>query len=273
MIADLHAHSTASDGTLTPRMLVARAASRSVEVLSITDHDSVEGLAEGASAARAPGITFVNGVELSAVHEGSDVHVLGYFVDPDDPHLRVHLEDLRAARRRRADTIVKALQDAGYAVSLEEVLSLSDGGAVGRSHVARALVAGGHAHSVEDAFRRLLGRGRPFYIPKDVRSPAEAIAVIRDAGGVPVLAHPGVTGVDAIIPALVGEGLEGIEAFHAEHTPEQRERYAALAQDLGLLVTGGSDYHGPEAPNPEVGSVELPPGAVERLLEAGRAAR
>lgn len=273
MIADLHAHSTASDGTLAASLLVARAASQGVEVLSITDHDSVEGLTEGAEAARVSGITFVTGVELSAVHEENDVHVLGYFVDPDDQSLRVHLEDLRAARRRRADTIVRALQEAGYAVSLEEVLSLSDGGAVGRSHVARALVAGGHAASVEDAFRRLIGRGRPFYVRKDVRSPAEAIAVIRDAGGVAVLAHPGVTRVDAIIPELVGEGLAGIEAFHAEHTREQRERYAKLAEDLGLLVTGGSDYHGPEAPNPELGSIELPAGAVERLLEAGRAAR
>ena len=273
MIADLHVHSTASDGTLSPSELVTRAVARGVRVLAITDHDSVEGLPEGALTAAAAGIRFVPGVELSSVHEGSDVHVLGYFVDARDPQLRAHLEDLRAARRRRAEGIVTALQEAGYAVTIDEVLALSDGGAVGRSHVARALVAGGHAEDVTDAFSRLLGRGRPFYVPKDVRSPADAISVIRDAGGIPVLAHPGVTGIDAIVPDLVAAGLEGIEAYHAEHTPEQRERYAALAEELGLLVTGGSDFHGPQAPNPELGTVELPPGAVDRLLEAGAARR
>ena len=270
MISELHAHTTASDGTLTPSELVSRAAHMRVEVLSITDHDSVEGLAEAQNAAGAVGMAFVNGVELSAVHEGRDVHILGYFVDATDVDLLAHLTDLRAARRRRAETIVRELQQAGYAVTLDDVLAFSDGGAVGRSHVARALVASGHAENVTDAFQRLLGRGRPFYVPKDVRSPSDAIDVIRSAGGVPVLAHPGVTGIAHIVPALAGRGLAGIEAFHAEHTPEQREYYARLAEDLGLLVTGGSDYHGPEAPNPELGSVELPPGALERFLEAGR---
>jgi predicted metal-dependent phosphoesterase TrpH len=269
MISELHAHSTASDGTLSPSALVRRASNLGVEVLSITDHDSVEGLREAQDAADDAGITFVNGVELSAVHEGRDVHILGYFVDERDADLLAHLADLRAARHRRAETIVSALQEAGYPVTIEQVLAFSDGGAVGRSHVARALVAGGHAESISDAFRRLLGRGRPFYVPKDVRSPSDAVQVVLDARGIPVLAHPGITGVDAIIEPLVQSGLRGIEAFHAEHTTEQRLRYARLAGQLGLMVTGGTDYHGPEAPNPELGSVELPEGAVERLLESG----
>ena len=273
MISELHAHSTASDGTLPPSELVARAAGFGVEVLSITDHDSVEGLADARDACRAARITFVTGVELSAVHDGRDVHILGYFMDSSDEALLAHLTDLRAARRRRAETIVHALQEAGYAVSLDDVLAFSEGGAIGRSHVARALVAGGHAEDVTDAFRRLLGRGRPFYVPKDVRSPLDAIEVITDAGGIAVLAHPGITGIDDVIPELADQGLAGVEAFHADHTPEQRLRYKRLSEELGLLVTGGSDYHGPEAPNPELGSVELPDGALDRFLSAGGAHR
>jgi hypothetical protein len=268
--ADLHTHTTASDGTVTPAGLVALALDRAIDVLAITDHDSVEGLPAAEQAAKGCPLMLVPGVELSAVHDGRDVHVLGYFIDAEDPRLLGHLTDLRAARLRRARSIVDALVEAGYDVTLEEVLSLSDGGSVGRSHIARALVHRGHAESIADAFQRLIGRGRPFYVGKDVRAPEEVVGVITEAGGIAVLAHPAVSGVEDLIVPLHAVGLSGVEAYHADHTPEQRIRLANEAAARGMLVTGGTDYHGPHAPNPELGNVDLPAEAVEALLSAGR---
>lgn len=268
MRADLHAHTTASDGTLTPASLVAHAAERRLDVLAVTDHDSVAGVSEAISAAAGTGITVVPGVELSAVSNDRDVHVLGYFIDYESAELLAHLVDLRLARRHRAEQIVVALQDAGFDVSLEEVLALADGGSVGRSHVAQALVNGGHVATIPDAFGTLLGRGRPFYVAKDVRSPVEVLDVVHRAGGLSVLAHPGVTRADDLLPALLAAGLAGIEAYHVEHTTEDRERYARLAEEHGLLVTGGSDFHGPGAPVAGLGGIDLPEEAVLRLLSA-----
>lgn len=267
---DLHAHTTASDGTLTPAGLVRHAVARGLRALAITDHDSVEGVAQALATAEdlRTDLIVIPGVELSAVHDGRDVHVLGYFVAHTDPALRAHLSDLRDARLRRARAIVQALSAAGYTVTLDDVVALSDGGAVGRSHVARALVHHGHASDISDAFHRLLGRGRPFYVPKDVRTPSEVLEVVREAGGIPVLAHPGVTGVDDLIPALVAQGLAGLEAYHPEHDDVQREHYRSRATDLGLLVTGGTDYHGATAPNPDLGTVEMPPDVLTGLLRA-----
>lgn len=269
MKADLHVHSTASDGTVEPADLVALAVKRGLSVLAIADHDSVEGLTEASRAAEGSGLTLVPAVELSAVSpDGHDVHMLGYYVSPDDAGFKAHLADMRDARQRRATTMVAALDEAGYHVSLDDVLALSDGGAVGRSHVARALVAAGHAQNVADAFRRLIGRGQRFYVVKDVRSPQEAISCIRDAGGLAVIAHPGISGATDLIPELVDAGLAGIEAYHADHSDADRLHFAALARDRDLLVTGGSDFHGPAAPNPPLGSVDIPSDAIRAFLAA-----
>ncbi len=269
MRADLHVHSTASDGTATPSQLVSLALRNQLDVLAIADHDSVSGLSQAQAAAERTPLTLIPAVELSAVSDGVDIHILAYFIDPTDPRLLAELEDLRAARFRRAEAMVGALTDAGYAVSLEDVLALSDGGSVGRSHVARALVGSGAAESVSDAFKRLIGRGMPFYVPKDSKSPEAVISAMRDLGGIPVLAHPGVTRADHLIPELIGAGLLGIEAYHADHTVVQRDAYAQLAAESGLLVTGGTDFHGPHAPNPALGSVDVPDEAILALLAAG----
>lgn len=270
MTADLHVHSTASDGTLSPNELVGLAISRGLSVLAIADHDTVGGLDEALQAAENTSLRLIPAVELSAIDEdGNDIHVLGYFIDWHDLHFLAHLADLRDARLARARTMVAALNDAGYAVSVDDVLAISDGGAVGRTHVARALVAAGHATDVSDAFRRFIGREGPFYVPKDRRSPDQVIAIIRDAGGIPVVAHPAVSGVESLIERLVEHGLLGIEAYHADHTPEQRERLASLAARLGLLATGGTDFHGPSAPNPALGTPTVPDAAVDALLAAG----
>lgn len=269
MRADLHVHSTASDGTVSPAALVALALERGLSVLAIADHDSVEGLAEARSAAAGTQLTLVPAVELSSVSSsGHDIHILGYFIDPHDRTLLAHLEDLRDARMRRARTMVDVLNQAGYEIGMDDVLCLSGGGAVGRSHVARALVSAGHATDVADAFRRLIGRDRPFYVSKDVRTPEEAVSCIRESGGLAVIAHPGVNSMDDLIEPLTAHGLAGIEAYHADHSSKQRNHYAAMARDLGVLTTGGSDFHGPTAPNPALGSVEIPSAAIEAFLAA-----
>lgn len=273
---DLHTHTTASDGTLTPAELVRHAVDRGLSVIAVTDHDSVDGIAEASDATRrataeGAAIALVPGVELSSVDRGRDVHILGYFVDHTDPALLSRLADLRSARLNRATTIVTALRSAGYSIELDEVLALSEGGAVGRSHVARALVEQGHAADVSDAFRRLLGRGKPFYVPKDVRTPVDALRTVRDAGGLPVVAHPGVTRIDDLIPSLIAEGLAGVEAYHSEHDASQQAHYSALAAAHGLLVTGGTDFHGPDAPNPPLGSIPMPPRILTELFRAAGA--
>jgi predicted metal-dependent phosphoesterase TrpH len=268
--ADLHVHSTASDGTLRPADLVALALQRGLSVLAIADHDSVEGLPEAMGAAAGTSLALIPAVELSSVTpEGGDVHMLGYFIRADDAHLLRHLADLRSARLRRAETMVGALNAAGYRVTLDDVLELSEGGAVGRSHVARALVAAGHAESVADAFKRLIGRERPFYVSKDVRSPQDAIRCIREAGGLAVVAHPGVSRLERLIPELADAGLAGIEAYHADHSAEERVHFATIAAEMRLLATGGSDFHGYAAPNPPLGSVDIPAEAISAFLAAG----
>lgn len=273
MRADLHVHSTHSDGTLSPESLVALALARGVTVLAIADHDSVAGVPAALAAARGTDLTIIPAVELSTVTtDGRDAHMLGYFVDVDDDAFLAHLVDLREARLRRASAMVAALEASGMRVALEDVLEYSAGGAVGRTHVARALVDAGHAADVGDAFRRFIGHGRPFYIAKDVRTPQQAIDMISAAGGLSVLAHPGVNGNEDLIGELADGGLRGIEAYHADHTPEQRDRFAQMARERGLLVTGGTDFHSHDGPNPELGSQDIPQDAVQQLLLAGGAA-
>jgi predicted metal-dependent phosphoesterase TrpH len=269
MKADFHVHSTASDGTLSPSQIIQRAHANSVDVLALADHDSVNGVAEAQVEAQRLGITLVPAVELSAVHEGRDVHILAYFVDASSEALAQQLATLRAGRESRAQAMVAALDAAGYAVSIEEVQAIAAGGALGRSHVARALVDSGHADSVSHAFQTLIGRGKPFYVAKKSASPTDVIRGIVRLGAIPVLAHPGVTDVDDLIESMVAAGLLGIEAYHADHSPTQVKRYAALAARLKLLATGGSDFHGLQAPNPDIGSVALPDSAVVALLAAG----
>jgi predicted metal-dependent phosphoesterase TrpH len=268
MKADLHVHSTASDGLLGPVELVSLALRRGVDVLAITDHDSVEGVQAALDASAGTSLTLLPAVELSATRDGRDVHILAYFVDHTDPVLLARLSDLRGARLRRAERMVEALGNAGYRLAIEDVLALSGGGAVGRSHVAQALVHAGHATSVPDAFERLIGRDRPFYVAKDTRPASEVVSAVAATGALPVLAHPGISRCIDLVQPLVAYGLRGVEAYHADHTDAQRAECAARAASLGLLVTGGTDYHGPGSPNPELGSVEVPAEAVAALLAA-----
>jgi len=267
MTVDLHVHTTASDGLVAPADVIACALNLGLRVISITDHDSVEGVAEAIDAARGTALEVLPGVELSVrADDGADVHLLGYLIDHLDLTLLKALERLRAARFERAAEMVAALAKAGHEVGLESVLGHAAGGAVGRVHVARALVEAGSVTDVEQAFAELIGRDGPFYVHKAFFSAQEALALIHHAGGVAVLAHPGVTGDGALV-RLMDLGLDGIEAFHAEHTPAQRAHFASVAKRFGLVTTGGSDFHGPGMRSAALGAGACPAGAVEALRE------
>lgn len=274
MTVDLHAHTTASDGTLTPAALVALAAERGLSAVAVTDHDSVEGLEEALAEGRRLGVLVIPGVELSTeAADGHDCHILGYFIDHTDAELASRLQELRAARMERAERMVAALKEAGYDIDLGHVLEKADGGSVGRAHLARALVERGHAENIGDAFRRLIGRDRPFYLRKPRVTPADAIALIKRVGGVAVIAHPGVSGCESSLDEMVAAGLAGIEAYHAEHSPEQREHFAEVARERGLFTTGGSDYHGPKSMNPGLGEAGVPESCLDALLAAAGRSR
>jgi 3',5'-nucleoside bisphosphate phosphatase len=266
MRADLHIHSRASDGTLTPSALVDLAARNHVDVIALADHDSVSGVPSAVEAGARLGVKVIPAVELSAAVGDRSIHILGYFVDVHDTQFMSRLEELRVARVQRAADIVSALQAAGYQVSLDTVLALSDGGAVGRTHVARTLVAAGHAQDVSDAFERLVGRGRPFYRSKAQMEPKVAIELIVASGGIAVLAQPGVSGTQDLIEELVGDGLSGVEAYHVDHTQQQRIDLVGIADGLGLLKTGGTDYHSPDAPHPDLGDVDYPEQDLREFL-------
>jgi predicted metal-dependent phosphoesterase TrpH len=263
---DLHIHSTASDGTLPPARIVERAAALGIPGIAITDHDSVAGVTEGLQAAERLGVRFISAVELSAGDAGRGMHVLGYFVDHTDSALERRLERLRATRLERAHRMVESLREGGYRIDIADVLLAADGGAVGRAHVAQTLVTSGHASSVTDAFERFLGRDKPFYVPKPVATPAEVIAWIHDAGGIAVLAHPAVSEIGDLVDGLVRLGLDGVEAFHIEHSAAEREYYALRAQDLGLVATGGSDFHGDERGTGVLGGANVPKWVLQELF-------
>lgn len=267
MTVDLHVHSTASDGLTAPRDLVSLALDLGLRVISLTDHDSVEGLPAAIETASGTALTVIPGVELSVMSdEGADIHILGYLIDYREPALLMALQRLRAARLERARAMVDALADAGHALDLARVLEHAGAGAVGRVHVARALVDAGSVDSIERAFAELIGRDGPFYVRKAFFSASDALDLIHHAGGVAVLAHPGVSGEGPLM-GLIDLGLDGIEAFHAEHTASQRAHFASLARRFGLVATGGSDYHGPGMRSASLGSGACPDEAVESLRE------
>ncbi|GHS84962.1 metal-dependent phosphoesterase [Actinomycetota bacterium] len=251
---DLHTHSTASDGTDAPAALVAAAAAAGLDVVALTDHDSTSGWAEAAAAASVHGVALVRGTEVSARARGVSVHLLSYLQDPEHPALRALIEQTRAARLLRARAMVDLLA-ADYPLTWEDVLAQQAADTVvGRPHIADALVALGVVPDRSAAFADLLtARGR-YYVPHHAPTALDAVRAIRASGGVPVFAHPGADGRGRVVPdevfdELADAGLAGLEVHHRDHSPAQRERLGAIAQRLGLLVTGSSDYHGAGKPN------------------------
>lgn len=271
---DLHLHSTFSDGLLTPGALVARALALGLPAIAIADHDSVAAVAPALEAARGTGLTVVPAVELSASADSRTVHILGYFIDHLDQTLLARLASLREGRRARAQRIVDALAAAGIEIDPGMVrVDTDEDGAVGRAHIARALIEAGHARDMRDAFDRYLGDDAPFFASKALIPPADAVAWIRDAGGAAVLAHPGLNGIDDLLPSLIDAGIVGIEAFHASHTRDIACRYADLAGRHGLIATGGSDFHGSPREGGAMGCAAAPDGAIDALAEAAAHSR
>lgn len=266
---DLHAHTTASDGRSTPEALVAEAVAAGCSILAVTDHDTVAGIAAARRAAEGAGLRVIDGIEISAVDDGLDMHILGYFVDAGNEPLGAFLRVQRERRLDRVRAIGERLERAGVPVDIEAVLATSadSGRAVGRPAVARALIAAGHAADVSDAFERYLSIGRPGYAPREGAPPADVIAHIRAAGGIASIAHPGKTRRDDLIASLVDAGLGAIEVYHTDHTVSDVVRYQTMADRFGVVVTGGSDYHGPGSGRTEaLGFVGLPPAAFDRLV-------
>lgn len=265
---DLHLHTTHSDGTLTPEALVAEAAARGVTLIAITDHDEVGGILPAQAAGRACGVTVLSGVEINTEVGREDVHILGYGFPPDAPELVDALHMLRRDRLARMDRMLARLLIQGHTVERERVLAIAGHGSVGRPHLARAMVEAGIVPTVNAAFDKFLSIRGSAYVPRTPYPPEEAIALIRRAGGLAGLAHPGKLG-DAlrIIRRLLPAGLEALEVYHSDHPPTAVARIARYAAQYGLLPTGGTDSHGPHGPRPvPIGSVPVPDEVGERLL-------
>jgi hypothetical protein len=269
--ADLHLHSSFSDGTYTPEELAAHALQQGLATIALTDHDTVEGCARAALACEAAGLEFLPATELTVELEGAELHLLAYCVDTSEPVFLAAMDRFQGVRQHRIREMVTRLNRLDIPLREEAVLALARCRSPGRPHVARALVAGGFCGSADEAFDRFLKRDRPAWVPKFKISALEAIGLIHGASGLAVMAHPGLNRLDDRIPELAQLGLDGLECFHTKHSAAAAERYQQMARDLGLLITGGSDCHGMAKGKPLIGTVRLPGEHVERLkAEAAR---
>jgi predicted metal-dependent phosphoesterase TrpH len=256
---DLHLHTTASDGTDTPAGLVRACRGAGITAMAVTDHDTTAAVLGTDAAAREAGIGFVPGIEITAAWNGRDIHVLGYFIDTGSPGLTEFLAGQIRDRIRRARAVGDRLAALGAPVDMEALVDRMQGRPVLRPDIARALVEAGHVRMASEAFDVYIGEGRPAYVARQSATPAEIVAIIRRAGGISSMAHPGVTGTDDLIPALAAAGLDALEAYHTDHSAEDTDRYLRLAGELGLAVTGGSDYHGARSEHSNgFGAVGLP---------------
>ena len=269
---DLHLHTTYSDGRMKPKELVWLCKQRGLRTISVTDHDTTFGLGESLKASRSVGIEFIPGIELGTDLEGEEIHVLGYFINEDDPRLQAMLREIREDRIARAKKMVKKLSDYGVMVSWNRVLELAAGGSVGRPHIAYALVEQGYANNPKDAFDSLIGVAGPGFVPRFLMSPVEAVELLTNNGALPVLAHPlmskaksgrkDINGLDDLVPSLKKAGLIGIEVYYGDYSADQKRKLSYISQKFGLVPCGGSDYHA--AGNP----VETEPGDIGPTLES-----
>lgn len=254
---DLHIHTTASDGSLTPTQVVQLARKRGFSLIAVTDHDTMGGVAEALEAGKKYNVDVVPGVEISS-GVTLEVHMLGYGMSPDHPVMKAMLEDMRAARVERMERIIENLQKMGVPITVEEVEAVA-GGAIGRPHIAQVLIAHGLVPDVRTAFREYIGVGAKAYVERRKMTSEQVIANIRDAGGVPVLAHGGLLRISEVelnqwIDSMAKKGLMGLECYHNAHTPQMERLLRAAAERNGLLVTGGSDFHGASRPDVEMGT-------------------
>jgi hypothetical protein len=263
--ADLHLHTKFSDGTFTPEELVLHAQKHGLACIALTDHDTVEGCERTAEACAKVQMEFIAGSELTAEHADTEVHILGYFLDTQNTVLLERIAKFQAGRQQRIHEMCAALNKLGVPLKAESVFALANCKSPGRPHVARAMVKEKLINNLDEAFERFLKKGRPAWVPKTKMSALESVELIHQAGGLAVMAHPGLNRTDEIIPALVDAGLDGIECFHTKHSTVMSERYLEIAEKHKLLVTGGSDCHGYSKKAPLIGTVKLPYDHVERL--------
>ena len=268
---DLHAHTTASDGTLSPADLVQLAGERGISVLGITDHDTLDGIGAARQRAGTCSVEIVPGVELSTTVTGAEIHILGYFVDESDSQLVDTLAGFATGRRRRIEEVIARLRAAGIPLDSADILRHADNGSIGRPHVARALVELGVVATTDEAFEQFLKKDRPGWVARDPFSPEDAVRLLADRGAISVLAHPySSRAVEATVRRLIPAGLRGIEVHYGQYTADQQRELQSIAEAFGLLSTGGSDYHGPNGrEGRELGSVEIPETAWQSLRQAG----
>jgi predicted metal-dependent phosphoesterase TrpH len=271
-VIDLHLHTTASDGRSSPDLLVREAAAAGLTTMAVTDHDTMAAVAAVRTAAVQLGIEVVPGIEISAVHEGMDVHILGYFLDAEHQGLQAFLVDQRLDRRRRLVEMAARLGELHVPVNIDTLMSSAErtpGRALGRPQLAAALVEAGHAVSIADAFDRFLGAGQPAFVARRGVGPVEVLAIVAEAGGLASLAHPGKLPDDDVLKVMVDAGLPAIEVFHPDHDEHAVAHYAQFARDRRLLPTGGSDYHGEASGRVNhLGRVGLPADDYRRLVRA-----
>ncbi|KTB47632.1 PHP domain-containing protein [Dehalogenimonas alkenigignens] len=271
---DLHLHSTASDGVLTPAQVVRKAGYLKLKYMALTDHDSIDGIAEAlAEAENFPGLTVIPGVEMSTDVAAGDVHILGYFIDWQNPELKRRLTIMRASREDRGQAIVERLGELGMPLDWERVKEIAGEAVIGRPHIAQAMVEKGYISYIGEAFDKYISRGGPGYVERIKLAPAEAVALIRSVGGVPVMAHPlTLPGYEKLIEELIPAGLAGIEVFYSSFKDWEVERLKMLADRLGLVATGGTDYHGLDpATETMIGGQPVPLAAVEGLISRRQA--
>ena len=269
-LSDLHTHTTASDGTLSPASNIRRAVEKGLGAIAITDHDTVNGIPEAILEAKNhEGFTCIPGIEISTLYEGQDIHVLGYFIDYEDDDFLKALSRLTSVRDKRNRMILENLNNLGIPVKESELEAKRHGkGNVGRGHIAEILMEKGIVKSLPEAFEKYLGKGKPAYASTDRISPIEAIQMIKKAKGVPVLAHPGIYGADELIPILSENGLVGLEYNHPDHTRKQVAFYEDLADKHSLIKTAGSDFHGfrnGEVFHGDIGSCSVPISTIDVL--------
>ena len=266
--ADLHVHTFYSDSTFSPEEVVRRAGEVGLAGIAICDHDSIDGIEPCRIAAQPLGIEIIPGIEITVEKADAEIHVLGFFVDGSKAWFRERLKEMQRSRLERIHSMVAKLRDAGIPLTVENVTALSGKGTVGRLHLAQAMLKTGKVQTLRECFEKYIGFMKPCYVSNIRFSPKEALEMILRAGGVPVIAHPHVSGADEYIPELVECGLRGIEAHHTEHKAHVAKRYEAMAKRYDLLITGGSDCHGLAKGKVLLGGVRVPYAVVEKLREA-----
>jgi predicted metal-dependent phosphoesterase TrpH len=263
--ADLHIHTTHSDGALTPEEVVKEAAAAGLNTISITDHDTLQGVAEAQRFGKRYGVEVISGIELSAHQDAREFHIVGLYVDITNTGLLEKLTVIQRSRRKRIREIAERLADVGVKLTAQEVLEIAGEGSPTRSHVAQALVDSGRANDLNDAFHRYIGDTAPGFVAKRFMTVEQAVAEIRRAGGVSILAHPGLSSSDLYIPLFAQMGLNGLEAFYPACSRLQTRHYLDMGRRLGMLISGGSDFHGRRQPGEALGRVRVPGEYVERI--------